>query len=118
MEPGGVDRCSAVSEARAASPAERLRTIVRRFAAVRRRDGPDRDIDQVMALLRDLETALSALKPEDARTACRAELIALLDEVGRLHDLLADERAALAGRLDLSGRHRRAGAAYQRARGR
>ena len=96
--------------------AERLGDMARLLAEARRAATPVIEAERWSALLASLHDELGALEADDI-PACRAELVDLLDEAAALRDRLLRERAQLSDRLDLGGRHRRAGAAYRRAAG-
>jgi hypothetical protein len=95
-------------EARLAQ-AQDLLGRVRRAVA----DGGLAEVDRLAPLLRGLAQQLGRLPQADRRL--RARLLALLDEIGSLIQMLRAEQARLAVRLRAVGAHRRAGTAYRRA---
>lgn len=96
--------------------AGRLRQLADQLSVARQMAPSAADPGRLASLLQSLAGELQGLRADDAR-ACRAELIAVLDEAEALHGVLQREWADLAAQLDLGGRHRRAGVAYRRAAG-
>jgi hypothetical protein len=97
-------------------PADATRAALDLLARTRRALAGD-DLPELECLLPQIEALrvlLTEAPPAD-RAQRRGELLALLDEAGRLAAQLGAEHDRLAAQLRESGSRRRAGAAYRRA---